>query len=124
MHKRTIPYQYMITIRRKQRLLKVTRIELIQELYRFKDLLPKAMIFDIGIHGNCKYFQLHLHAIIFSNRSIFYKNHSNTIWFIKITKITQTLHKVIHYIHADDHNNMFKLQQLLIENDYYYATPA
>ncbi len=114
--------QLMVTIRKKQVKDKVTHSELQSQLHDLMRRLPQAMIYDVGIHGNCKYFQLHLHAIIFSDKFIPWgKQFSQGPFYIHIGPIREALYKCVSYLHKDDHNNMYKLEQLLIENDYRYT---
>lgn len=116
-------YYSMITIRRKNVLQKVTHEELSYVLLRLRGTLPMEVV-DIGTHGNCKHFQLHYHIIV---KHKYYKLYNPKAvlypyYYIHIAPL-RDIKSAKHYIHTDDHNNIYKLEQLLIENDYYYSTP-
>lgn len=117
-------YYSMITIHKKQVLDKVTHEQLSYVLLCLRGLLGFE-IYDIGTHGNGRYFQLHFHVIVRHKYPKLYlnKHKDNFIkYYIHIVPL-RNMEKAKHYIHNDDHNNIYKLENLLIENDYYYSTP-
>ncbi len=112
-------YYYILTIR-KSRVLEYSRHEeLSWELLQLR-LKYHFKVLDIGIHGNGKYFQLHSHIIVKKIKPLFihqdrsdYFVHAKRIYDYKADK-----DRLFRYIHSDDYNNMYHLEQLLIENEY------
>ncbi len=82
---------------------------------------------DKGFHTHGKYKQLHLHGIIFATHRLLetwingFRIYYSDINYYYHPLIRQRLHN---YIHSDDWDSMYKLEQLLIENDYYYLAPT
>lgn len=117
-------YSYLLTIKNKSVLRLTTHSELQYQLHVWLRRHTECVVYDVGVHGNSKYFHLHLHIILFSaSRFVFVKHTPASHWYFHIRRITTPLYKVIRYIHADDHNNCYKLEQLLIENDYFHMEP-
>lgn len=108
---------YTITIRKSRVKEQVTRQELESRLRVYCDL-TKSKLYDYGFHIHGKYRQLHLHAVVRSDAKLF--NYYKDGWFHYCTPVIRYSPRITRYIHSDDHDNPYKLEQILIENESNY----
>ncbi len=114
-------YCYIVTINRTAKSDYTTFDELLEQKKILLSRWPSLVVSTVGVEIGPVYKNLHMHILVFSNRSLHFTTDTCSsgefhFHFRRIKNYKKDLSNVVHYIHKNDWQSRYKLQEIQLCN--------